>query len=135
MKRWISISLAAIFLLMGFSPSGAAAAGGDPEPTVYFENHRDGEVYTRAELTDVSIFAEAAEGYSIAKAEFFVDFGLVQTITAAPYTANLSNMAAGMHYLSVTVTDSAGVSATEKIRITVEGEETMQTIYENDLSD
>lgn len=132
MKRWTSLFLT-IVLLTGLNLSVAGSTHDLPE--VYFVNISHGGIYEKSDLSDVSIYAEAADGYSISGVKVFIDFLLAETLTDAPYTFDLSGISAGIHYLSVNAVDNDGYTATEKIRISVEGEQSLKTVYENDLSD
>lgn len=55
----------------------------------------------------------------LAKAELFIDGKLYQTLTAAPFTFQVTNLAAGFHDLLVTATDAANQTASQMIRIGV----------------
>ncbi len=55
----------------------------------------------------------------LAKAELFIDGKLYQTLTAAPFTFQVTNLAAGFHDLLVTATDAANQTASQMIKIGV----------------
>jgi MYXO-CTERM domain-containing protein len=55
----------------------------------------------------------------LAKAELFIDGALYQTLTAAPFTFQVTNLAPGYHDLLVKATDMANQTASQTIRIGV----------------
>ena len=86
-------------------------------PTVSFSTPADNTVQTAPANFTLSAAAAAPIG-SIAKVEFYAGATLIGTATAAPYTANWSNVPAGNYTLTARATDNYGFSTTS-IPVTV----------------
>ncbi len=56
----------------------------------------------------------------LVKAELFVDGTLKQTLNAAPFTFQVTNLGVGMHQIEVRATDAAGQTANRSLMVTVD---------------
>jgi beta-glucanase (GH16 family) len=87
---------------------GANCTGGTP-PTVSITSPTNNATYLEpVALINVAATAADADG-TIAKVEFFNGTTLMQTKTSAPYSFDLTNVAAGNYYISAKATDNDGL--------------------------
>jgi Bacterial Ig domain len=87
---------------------GANCTGGTP-PTVSITSPTNNATYTEpVPLINIAATAADADG-TIAKVEFYNGTTLMQTKTSAPYTFDLTNVAAGNYYISAKATDNDGL--------------------------
>ena len=89
-------------------------------PTVAITSPVDGQTFLSG--TNILVQATASEnGGTISQVQFFVNNGLVGTVTAPPYNFLLTNVAAGSYALTAKATDNTGASATSSaVNITVQ---------------
>jgi beta-glucanase (GH16 family) len=87
---------------------GANCTGGTP-PTVSITSPTNNATYTEpVALINIAAIAADADG-TIAKVEFFNGSTLMQTKTNAPYTFDLTNVAAGNYNIVAKATDNDGL--------------------------
>jgi beta-glucanase (GH16 family) len=87
---------------------GANCTGGTP-PTVSITSPTNNATYLEpVALINVAATAADADG-TIAKVEFYNGTTLMQTKTSAPYSFDLTNVAAGNYYISAKATDNDGL--------------------------
>jgi hypothetical protein len=86
---------------------------GKGNPTVRFVTPKLNQVFaSRATTQDITleVEAQAAEGESIAKVDFYANETLVGTATEAPFRVVWSDVSDGTYYLTARATDSLGTS-------------------------
>jgi regulation of enolase protein 1 (concanavalin A-like superfamily) len=89
-------------------------------PTVVITSPVNSASFTAPATVPITATATAGAGATITKVDFFAGTTLVGTATAAPYTVNWTNAAAGNYSLTAQVTDTLGRSATSTpVSITV----------------
>jgi hypothetical protein len=67
----------------------------------------------------LSYAANATDNAGVSRVEFRVDGSLVNSDASAPYGGSVSNLAAGMHTLTATAFDAAGLSSTSSVTFSV----------------
>lgn len=80
-------------------------------PTVSLESPGNNALFTAPAAITLAASAADADG-SIAQVEFFQGTSLVATVTSAPYSFSLANVAAGSYVFSARATDDRGAVAT-----------------------
>jgi RHS repeat-associated protein len=89
-------------------------------PTVSITSPGNGALFNAPATIAVGANATDADG-TVTKVEFFDGGTLIGTATSAPYTATLSNVAAGTHALSAKATDNLGATTTSStVSVTVD---------------
>ncbi len=83
----------------------------DSPPTVSITAPANNAIFLPPANVTVSASATDADG-TVAKVEFFDGTTLVGTVTAAPFSVTLANLAAGTHTLTARATDDLGLSTT-----------------------
>jgi Bacterial Ig domain len=87
---------------------GANCTGGTP-PTVSISSPTNNTTFTEpVALINISATAADADG-TISKVEFFNGTSLLSTKTSAPYSLDLTNVAAGNYFISAKATDNSGL--------------------------
>jgi Bacterial Ig domain len=87
---------------------GANCTGGTP-PTVSVTSPTNNTTYTEpVALINISATAADADG-TISKVEFYNGTTLLSTKTSAPYSLDLTNVAAGNYFISAKATDNSGL--------------------------
>jgi hypothetical protein len=87
---------------------GANCTGGTP-PTVNITSPTNNATFTEpVTLINISATAADADG-TITKVEFYNGTTLLSTKTSAPYSLDLTNVAAGNYYISAKATDNSGL--------------------------
>jgi RHS repeat-associated protein len=89
----------------------AATVNVNAPPTVSLTAPANGAVFQTPATLTLTANAADADG-TVAKVEFFDGATLVATVTAAPYSVTLANVAVGMHSFTARATDNLGASTT-----------------------
>ena len=133
MKRILSVILTAFMLTSLFGLS--AIAEDMSAPYVNIDTLTDGELYSREDVELVEISAEGADGSAIAQVVLNVDFEEYEVFDTSPCFADLSDIPSGLHYIEAVATDANGLCASQLIRIIIEEDTTMMSIYNYDFTD
>jgi RHS repeat-associated protein len=83
-------------------------------PTVSLTNPAPGTVFPTNGTINLNAAAADSDG-TISKVDFYADWGLLGTVTAAPYNFTWNNAPAGSYNLSAQVTDNRGAVITSAI--------------------
>ena len=103
-------------------------------PRAEFSGLKDGDLCAPERLANTEILATDGDGdETIARVEVWVDGELLETLTAPPYTVNLSGLKKGGHTFSVVAVDTVGASGRTEVSVVVTGESKQVVLYENDL--
>jgi hypothetical protein len=86
----------------------------NPSPSAQVTAPEDGATVAPSFVVEAAIVDT-----DLAKAELFVDGRLTQTLTAPPFTFQVTNLSAGPHELQVRATDQAGQTTTRTLTVTV----------------
>ncbi len=76
-------------------------------PTVAITSPADQSSFSNS----VAVTATGSDASGISKVDFYVDWVLQATVTAAPYTATLTSSASGQHIVAAMASSNAGISA------------------------
>jgi len=128
-----SVSIPVTAVAGGSASITASANGGQATstvnvnalPTVSLTAPANGTLYSAPASITLSANAADSDG-TVAKVDFFDGGTLVGTATAAPYSATLSNAAAGVHSLTARATDNLGaISTSAAVTVTVDAPPTV----------
>lgn len=93
-----------------FSVNGTVCAGAHQPPLTVLTSPAAGAVYTAGATVPMAATAAAADGATVSKVEFYSDTTLLGTDTTAPYTFDVTGLAAGAYSLYAKAYDSQGAS-------------------------
>ena len=104
-------------------------------PTVSMTSPANGSTFTTAATITLTASAADSDG-TIQKVEFFHGgTNLIATVTAAPYTYDWTNMAAGSYALTAKATDNlGGVTTSSAVNITVTAPAALYFIHPDQLN-
>jgi len=123
-----SVAIPVSALASGSALVTASANGGrasatvnvNAPPTVSLKAPQSGAVFATPATITVTAAAADSDG-TVAKVDFFDSGTLVGTVTVAPYSVALTNVAAGVHVLTARATDNLGAAATSAaVTVTVD---------------
>ena len=99
---------------------GGSGGGGttNTPPTISLTSPSNGQTFTAGSSLTINANASDANG-SVANVKFYYDGALISTDVSAPYSASVSNLAAGAHTVRAVATDNQGASAETTVSITV----------------
>ena len=95
----------------GVTTSSVVTITVDRAPTVSITAPANNALFTAPANVTVTATAADADG-TVSKVEFFDGATLAATVTTAPYSATLANLAPGTHALTARATDNLGVATT-----------------------